>query len=113
VEKHVATIGTVPDARVRAGVQSRAMARKLCRIKLTVSEVQACPEGACPFWEHGGAVLESRCGLERLQLDLDRADLAGYLVELREQLEAARDDQERRAARQAFAVLVPPELSGR
>ncbi|HEU0304696.1 MAG TPA: hypothetical protein VFR32_08945 [Gaiellaceae bacterium] len=89
------------------------MAEKLCRIKLTLDVAEPCPEGACPFWEHGGAVVDSGCGLERLQLDLHRPDLAEYLVELRAQLETARDEHERRAAREAFAGLVPPELSGR
>ena len=88
-------------------------ATRLCRIKFTLDEVEACPEGACPFWEHGGAVVESGCGLERLHLELDRPDLAEYLVELRQLLETARDERERQAARQAFAGLVPPELSGR
>lgn len=85
----------------------------LCHIKLTLDVEEACPEGACPFWQHGGAVVESACGLERLQLELDRPDLAAYLVQLRAQLERARDEQERREAREAFAGLVPPELSGR
>ena len=86
---------------------------ELCHIKLTLGEVEACPEGACPFWEVGGAVVESGCGLERLQLDLDRPDLAEYLVQLRRTLETARDARERKEARQALAGLVPPELSGR
>lgn len=82
-------------------------------MKLASDELELCPEGACPFWETGGAVLEAGCGLERLQLDLDRPDVARYLVELRRALECARDAQERDDARRAFAGLVPPELSGR
>jgi hypothetical protein len=89
------------------------MTEILCRMSSTLGEVEACPQGACPFWEHGGAVLESGCGLERLHLELDRADLAVYFDELRRALEAARDDTERQAARQAFAALAPPELSDR
>jgi hypothetical protein len=89
------------------------MMETLCRIKLAVSDLELCPEGACPFWETGGAVLEAGCGLERLQLDLDRPDLAEYLVELRQSLESARDASERNEARRAFSGLVPPELSGR
>jgi hypothetical protein len=89
------------------------MDERLCRIKLTVHELEVCPEGACPFWETGGAVVEPGCGLERMKLDLDRPDLAEYLVELRRTLETARDAVEREEARQAFAGLVPPELSGR
>jgi hypothetical protein len=83
-----------------------------CRIKLAVGDVEPCPEGACPFWEQGGAIVEAGCGLERLRIDVGRPDLAAYLVDLRAALEAARDAREREEARQAFAGLVPPELSG-
>jgi hypothetical protein len=89
------------------------MDERLCRIKLAVHELEICPEGACPFWETGGAVVEPGCGLERLQLDLDRPDLAEYLVELRRTLETARNATEHAEARRALAGLVPPELSGR
>jgi hypothetical protein len=89
------------------------MTEILCRMKATLGEVEACPQGTCPFWEHGGAVLGSGCGLERLQLELDRSDLAVYFDELRRALEAARDDAERQTARRAFAALAPPELSDR
>ena len=85
----------------------------LCRIKLTIDEVEPCPEGACPFWEHGGAVIDAGCGLERLPIELDRTDVARHFVELRRALERARDEREREDARRAFAALVPPELSGR
>jgi hypothetical protein len=88
------------------------VAERLCRIKLALSEVEACPQGACPFWEPGGAVLEAGCGLERLQLELDRPDLAEYLVGLRHALETARDSREREEARRALADLWPPELTG-
>jgi hypothetical protein len=94
-------------------VEIPGVTRPLCRIRMTLGEVEACPRGACPFWEHGGAVVESACGLERLGLDLERPDLAEYLVELRGRLETARDEREREAARQAFAEIVPPEFSGR
>jgi len=86
---------------------------KLCRIKLTLGDVESCPEGACAFWEPGGAIVDAGCGLERLRIDVDRPDLAAYLVGLREALEAARGAREREEARQTFAELVPPELIGR
>jgi hypothetical protein len=86
--------------------------RKTCRLHLTMGDVEACPGQACPFWEEGGIALPPGCELERLAIDLDRADLAQYLLELRGTLEAARDRQEREAARRAFAELVPPDLSG-
>jgi hypothetical protein len=89
------------------------MTETLCRMRLTLGDVEACPQGACPFWEHGGVVLGSGCGLERLHLELDRSDLAVHFDELRRALETARDDAARQAARQAFAALAPPELSDR
>jgi hypothetical protein len=87
------------------------MTRPPCRIKAAIGEAESCPEGACAFWEHGGAVIESGCALERLALEIDRRDVAEYLVELRQALEKARDDGERETARKAFGALVPPELS--
>jgi hypothetical protein len=86
---------------------------KVCHLHLALGTVEACPGGACPFWEHGGIALPAGCELERLGIDLDRPDLAEYLLELREQLEAARDREEREAARKTFAELVPSDLSGR
>ena len=88
------------------------MSERLCRIKLAVSEVEACPLGACPFWEAGGAVVQAGCGLERLPLELDRPDVAGYLVDLRHALESARTARERAEARRLMADLWPPELTG-
>ena len=89
-----------------------AVAEMLCRIKLAVDEAEACPQGMCPFWEHGNGVHEPGCGLERLPLELDRPDLAEYLVELRRSLETTRSAREREMARQALVDLWPPELSG-
>jgi len=87
--------------------------RKLCNLHLALDRAEACPEGACPFWEEGGVALASGCELERLSLDLSRHELAAYLLELRGQLEDARDLEERRQARRAFVELVPPDMSGR
>jgi hypothetical protein len=86
---------------------------KICMLHLAAGAVESCPGGACPFWEEGGAALEPGCGLERLGLELDRPDLALYLLELRSMLEAARSMSEREAARRAFGSLIPPDLSGR
>lgn len=86
---------------------------KLCSIQFTVGEVEACPEGACPYWEQGGAALDAGCGLERLGLELDRPDLAAYLLELRVQLETARSHEEKAEAQQAFAAVVPADIAGR
>jgi hypothetical protein len=111
--KHVAGLRAGTDGRPSAAGQIAVVTRPLCRIKIALGEVEQCPQGACPFWEHGGAVIESGCGLERLSLDLDRSDVARHFVELRHALERARDEDERRAAREAFAALAPPELAGR
>ena len=84
---------------------------RTCRLHLALGHAEACPGSACPFWEEGGIALPAGCELERLGVDLARPDLAAYLLELRERLEAARDREERVTARRAFGVLVPPELS--
>lgn len=88
------------------------MTEGVCRMKRTLGVAEACPEGGCPFWEQGGAIVESGCGLERLAIELDRPDVAEYFADLRQALEKARDEGEREAARRAFAALAPPELSG-
>jgi hypothetical protein len=85
-------------------------ARRLCRLHLTLGRGEQCPEGACPFWEEGGAVLPAGCGLERLGIEAEQPDLAEYLLDLRAQLECARDREERERARETFALLVPPGL---
>jgi hypothetical protein len=87
--------------------------RKICNLHFATGRVEACPEGACAFWEDGGAVRESGCAIERLGFDSGRRDLAGYLLELRTSLEEARGREEARLARATFAQLVPPDLSGR
>lgn len=112
-DKHVRQVSACTDGAAQRPRQIGSVTKTLCRIKIAVGEVEPCPEGACPFWVHGGAVVGAGCGIERLQIDVTRPDLAGYLARLRTQLEAARDAEERRAARQAFAALVPPEFSGR
>jgi hypothetical protein len=87
--------------------------RKVCHLHLALGRVEACPGGACAFWEEGGIALPAGCELERLAIDLERPDLAEYLLEVRYKLEPARDREERDAARRAFAEVVPPEFSER
>jgi hypothetical protein len=86
---------------------------KLCTIEFAVGEVEACPQGACPFWEEGGAALDAGCGLDRLGLDIERPDVAEYLLELRNQLETARSREEQAEARRVFASVVPADIAGR
>ena len=85
----------------------------ICTIQFAVGEAEACPQGACPFWEEGGAALDAGCELERLGLELHRPDLASYLLELRRTLEAARTREERAEARRTFAAVVPADIAGR
>jgi hypothetical protein len=61
---------------------------RLCSLEATVGRHEACPEGACPFWEPGGAVLDGRCAFEQLDVKADPA-LAGWLLEIRERLASA------------------------
>ena len=61
-----------------------------------------CPAARCLFWEPGGAVVESGCGIERLGIDLAQPGLAEYLLDLRERLEQSRD-QDAEAAHREFA----------
>jgi hypothetical protein len=58
---------------------------RLCSLEATVGKREACPEGACPFWEPGGAVLAGRCAFEALDVIADAA-LANWLLEIRERL---------------------------
>jgi hypothetical protein len=88
-------------------------ASRLCGLHLAMGREQACPRGACPFWEDGGAVVDAGCAVERLGIDLGRRDLAEYLLEIRTTLDEARSREERAAARASFAELVPSDLAGR
>lgn len=62
----------------------------------------ACPAERCLFWEPGGAVVESGCGIERLGIDLAQPGLAEYLLDLRERLEQS-PDEDAEAAHREFA----------
>jgi hypothetical protein len=70
-----------------------------------------CPHAWCAFWEKGGAVVEAGCAIERLGIDLRDAGLAAYLLEIRRDLERARDAEAADAARTRFALLAPPDVS--
>jgi hypothetical protein len=63
-----------------------------CTLRLAAQgRVELCPHDRCAFWEPGGAALAGRCLVDRLGIDLRQTDLAGYLLETRERIEAARD----------------------
>jgi hypothetical protein len=84
---------------------------KFCALSQAIGN-EECPRAWCSFWEHGGAVIEPGCTIERLGLDLRNVDLAHYLLDLRRALDNARNEHEARIARERLAELVPPDLSG-
>jgi hypothetical protein len=64
----------------------------------------------CAFWEPGGAVVEGRCLIERLGVDVRRRDLAAYLLETRMCLEQARDLAEAERAYREFSRRIGCDL---
>ena len=50
------------------------------------------------FWEKGGAVLDPGCAIERMGIDISDPGVAGHLLDLRHQLETARDAEAADAA---------------
>ena len=71
---------------------------------------EPCPRERCPYWEPGGAVVDGNCLIERLGVDVRRADLAAYLLETRERLERARNRAEAEQAHREFSRRVGLEL---
>jgi hypothetical protein len=84
---------------------SNSQTARLCSLSATVGNPEACPEGACPFWEPGGAALGGRCAVEHLGLTADAA-LATWLLEIRERLADASSAEEERAMRSVFHHLL-------
>jgi hypothetical protein len=77
----------------------------LCSLEATVGKLAACPGGACPFWEPGGAALEGRCAFEALDIAAD-ATLANWLLEIRERLASSESTVAADAARTLFRHLL-------
>ena len=71
------------------------MATGICRMKESLGATEPCPGTSCPFWE-GDA-----CGLEQLDFR-GRPELAGFLAELRSDLESAREAEAGAGARTHF-----------
>ena len=85
--------------------------RENCRLRLIAEgKTEPCPRERCSFWEAGGAVLQGGCVIDRLGVDLRRADLAVYLLETRERLEQARDLAEAERAHLEFSRRLGREL---
>ena len=85
---------------------------KLCSLSVVVGNDEACPRGWCAFWEKGGAVVEGGCAIERLGIDFSDPEFARYLLDLRHELENARDADAAEEARRRMTSLVPPDISG-
>jgi len=85
---------------------------RFCSLSVAAGEDAECPRGWCAFWETGGAVVEPGCAIERMGVDLRAPQLARYLLDLRRELESARDVEAARGALDRLAELVPPDLAG-
>ena len=72
----------------------------LCRLQQSLGREAACPEQGCPFWSSGTAERQAHCSFDGLDLG-GRADLATWLLDLRDEL-AAQGDAERDAIRARF-----------
>jgi hypothetical protein len=88
------------------------METRLCSLSVAVGNDAECPGAWCAFWEKGGAVVEAGCAIERLGIDVRDPALAGYLLEVRRDLEEARDAEAAKEAHDLIAVIVPPDISG-
>jgi hypothetical protein len=97
------------DASVRLGDDDTRMGTGLttrfCSLEAAVGKAEACPEGGCPFWEPGGAVLEGRCAFEELDITADVV-LAAWLLEIRERLARSESTVATEEARTLFHHLL-------
>ena len=80
-------------------------AKRLCTLEKAVGKTEACPEGACPFWEPGGAALVGRCAFEELDVAAD-ALLATWLLEIRGRLASAESTAAKDEAHSLFSHLL-------
>ena len=88
------------------------MEQTLCSLSVAVGNNEECPHGWCAFWEHGGAVVEPGCAIERMGIPMDDPQLARHLLDLRHELERLRDVEAARAALEQLATLAPADVSG-
>lgn len=66
-----------------------------CRIKESLGGLEPCPGNRCLFWEDGGCAFQ--------QLDLrGRPELAGFLLNLRSEIESTEEADDAEAARRLF-----------
>ena len=76
-----------------------------CRIDALAGCTTLCPEGACPFWEPGGAVLEGRCMFELVDLS-SRPAVVSELRALRDRLSTADTSEDTSRIRHGFHRLL-------
>jgi hypothetical protein len=82
-----------------------------CTLRLAAEgTAEPCPRERCSFWEPGGAVVQGRCLIERLGVDVRRPDLALYLLETRERLDQTRNLAEAERAHAEFSRRIGREL---
>src|SRR5690349_18315566 len=94
-------------SRIPAGIDTEGMNQPepmTCALRTAADgKTEICPEERCAFWEPGGAVLGGKCLIQRLSVDVSNADLARYLLDVRERLEHAKDLADAEAAHSEFA----------
>ena len=84
---------------------------RTCTLRFAAEgHTELCPGERCAFWEPGGAIVEGRCVIERLGIEVRRPDLASYLLETRERLERARNLSEAEATHREFSRRTGLEL---
>ena len=107
-------IRTRPDAPRSRGFDTWVMSQiepASCMLRLAAEgKSEPCPQERCAFWEPGGAVLQGRCIIERLGVDVRRPDLAAYLLETRGRLEQARHLAEAEREHLEFSCRIGREL---
>jgi hypothetical protein len=84
---------------------------RLCRVRYAVGHEEACPEAGCPFWEPGGAALDGRCAVERLDLD-GRPRLAAWLQQIRKELASTSVRDVEDARRRLYRLLDTGDADG-
>ncbi|MDQ2910057.1 MAG: hypothetical protein M3R39_03435 [Actinomycetota bacterium] len=97
-------LGDGPDAVLSGERHGPAMSSSRsipCRFQETLGVAEECPQESCPFWQPGGVVLDGRCAFERLDL-AGRADLAAFLLRIRDDLRTGRAPRSSSEARLLF-----------
>jgi hypothetical protein len=59
---------------------------RFCRLAQSLGHAEVCPEEGCPFWTPGVEERQGHCAFDGLDLN-GRKDLAGWLLDLRRELE--------------------------